>query len=153
MTILIHFLLSLGAVFGFCSIFKIPKKAIVPCMIIGAAGWAVFKYVVAILGMSNVLGCLFGALVVAALSEACARIFKDASTIFVLPGILPLVPGAGMYYTMRALIAGDYATTISTGTNTIFMAGAIAVAILIVTSLFRVGMVIRGTLSPREFRR
>ncbi len=143
MSLWIHFLLCLGAVSGFCVIFKVPKKAIVPAMIIGALGWVMYKYAVG-LDFAPPLACLLGALVVALLSEAAARIFKDATTIFILPGILPLVPGAGMYYTMRELLNGDYDAMMEVGAETLLMAGAIAVAILMVTSVFRMVQVLRA---------
>ena len=84
-----------------------------------------------------VIACFIGACVVALLSEIFCRIFKEASTVFIIPGILPLVPGAGMYNTMLSLLNQDFAATAEIGTQTILMAGSIAVAILIISSFIR----------------
>ncbi|MDK2810897.1 MAG: hypothetical protein PWR27_1606, partial [Petroclostridium sp.] len=71
------------------------------------------------------------------LSEFFARQFKMPVTIFLTSGIIPLVPGAGLYYTMLELVQNNYAAAISKGVETIFIAGSIAVAIAISSSLFK----------------
>ena len=52
----------------------------------------------------------------------------------IIPGILPLVPGLGLYNTMYSLVQKDYALAVSTGTDTLFKSGGIAIGILIITS-------------------
>jgi Uncharacterized conserved protein len=52
--------------------------------------------------------------------------------------IIPLVPGAGMYYTMFETIKGNLDKTIILGIETISSAGAIAVATVLVSSTIKV---------------
>ena len=121
---------------GFSLIFNIPRRHIIPSAFTGACGWITYQYLLN--GeISTVFACFTGACVVAALSELFCRILKEASTIFIIPGILPLVPGAGMYHTMLSLLNKDFSATADIGTQTLLMAGSIAVAILVVSSFIR----------------
>ena len=52
-------------------------------------------------------------------------------------GILPLVPGGGIYYTMEYCVSGQTSQFIETGIHTFAIAGALAVGVLIVSSLVR----------------
>lgn len=52
-------------------------------------------------------------------------------------GILPLVPGGGIYYTMEYCVSGQTELFIETGIHTFAIAGALAVGVLIVSSLVR----------------
>ncbi len=130
------FLFAFCSTVGFCILFHVPKKHILSASFVGGCGWLAYTYFV-ISGSSNILACFVGSCVVALLSDLFSRAFKDAATIFIIPGILPLVPGANMYYTMLAILDGDIQKTASVGTETILMAGAIAVALLVVASVIK----------------
>lgn len=62
---------------------------------------------------------------------------KAPANIFSLIGIVPLVPGGGLYQTMLALVMDDYSAALSTGVQTMLIAGAIALAIAVVAVFFR----------------
>ena len=69
----------------------------------------------------------------------CARFFsvyhKAPVTVFLLPGIFPLVPGAGIYYTAYYFIQGNNALALSNGISTFKVAVALAVGISLVLSI------------------
>jgi len=113
-----------------------PKKSIYFTGINGAVGWLIYFLFSYYLG-ADVLGSFVGALVVALLSEYSARKFKMPATVFLTSGIIPLVPGAGLYYTMLELVQNNYENAINTGIKTIFISGSIAVAIAISSSIFK----------------
>ena len=71
-------------------------------------------------------------------SAEASRIFKEAMTIFVIPGILCLVPGAKIFYTMEALIRNDIEDMAEIGVQTLLMAGAIAMGLLVMGALIKV---------------
>jgi len=52
-------------------------------------------------------------------------------------GILPFVPGGGIYYTMEYCLSGNTQLFLSTGIHTFGVAGAVAVGILLVSSVTR----------------
>ena len=60
---------------------------------------------------------------------------KTPVTVFLICGIFPLVPGAGIYYTAYYFIMGDNAMALSKGIETIKIAVAIALAIVFVFSM------------------
>lgn len=130
------FLFAFFSTVGFSILFHVPKKLLAAAGLVGALGWLTYTYVI-VSGSGNILACFVGSCVVALISDLFARVFKDAATIFIIPGILPLVPGAGMYFTMLAILEGDVDKTASVGTETMMMAGSIAVALLVVASVIK----------------
>ena len=123
-----QFLLALFATLGFAVIFRVPVRHIPACVIVGALGW--ITYLVSDYSMNSpVMGCFFGACMVGLCSFIAARIFKEAMTIFIIPGILCLVPGAKIFYTMEALLRNDVQDMAEIGVQTLMMAGAIALGL------------------------
>lgn len=125
-----QFIYSFIATLGFSILFSIPKNSIIKSGFTGALGWIVNTVVSNILG-SQVIGIFCGALTVGLLGEILAKYFKKPATIYIIPGIVPLVPGAGMYYTMLALTEKRFYDAASIGTETIFIAVAIAIGIIL----------------------
>ena len=72
-----------------------------------------------------------------------ARLLKAPATIFIIIGCFPLVPGKGIYQTMLYLIQGNNDLFVSSLLNTIAIAFALALAILLVSTLFKVIKVIK----------
>ena len=56
-------------------------------------------------------------------------------TVFLLTGIFPLVPGAGIYYSAYYFIQGDNALALANGISTFKIAVALAVGIALVLCL------------------
>lgn len=84
---------------------------------------------------SDLAQYLISTIVVSAYAEVMARVFKAPVTGFLTIGILPLVPGGGIYYTMEYCVSGQTSQFIETGIHTFAIAGALAVGVLIVSSL------------------
>ena len=66
-----------------------------------------------------------------------ARIFKTPVTTFVVCALIPLVPGSGMYYTMREAVAGNISKSLELGLNTLASAGTLALGVLFVSTITR----------------
>lgn len=135
--LLIQFIYALFATCGFCIIFRIPLKKIPICMLVGSLCWVCYQVVI-FYGASEVIACFIASCSAGLFSDICSRIFKEASTLFIIPGILCLVPGSKIYYTMAALLEHDIEKAASIGTQTLLMAGAIAVGLLIIGALIKV---------------
>ena len=71
-------------------------------------------------------------------SEVLARRLKQPAIIFVIPGILPLVPGVGLYQTVYAIMFKKYSIAATVGTKSVIVSIGIALGILVVASLSRV---------------
>ncbi|NMA86132.1 MAG: threonine/serine exporter [Tissierellia bacterium] len=130
------FVFSYLSTIGFAVLFGIPKNSIIKSGFVGAFGWVTFYFTSLYLD-SNITGTFFAAIVVGTLGELFARYFKKPATVYIIPGIVPLVPGAGMYYTMLALVEKDFLLAANNGTETFFIAAAISIGIIISTSLSR----------------
>ena len=90
------------------------------------------------MGCGIAIACFFGACTVGLTSDIASRICKEAATIFVIPGVLPLVPGAGTYYTMLAVVEGNLDQAAAKGIETLAMAGAIALGLLVMGTIFQI---------------
>ena len=77
---------------------------------------------------------------------------KYPAIIFVIPGILPLIPGLGLYNTMLSLVEGNYTNAISVGTNALFVSASIAMGILLITSLVKTYYIIRFKINNKKIQ-
>ena len=137
----LHFIISLIGTLGFCILFHVPPRHMAPASIGGALGWITFVYFTGN-GSSGIAACFLGACVISAIAEFFSRAGKEPTALFIVPGIIPLVPGAPLYYTMRGLLDNDFEVAAKLGTEALFMAGSIAIALLLVASITRILMVI-----------
>lgn len=125
------------AVLAFAIIFNVPKKFLFYCGIAGAGGW--FIYLLLSESLKGGFSAVFVAAMLAALlSHVFARIFKAPVTIFLIPGILPLVPGVGMYRIVYYMIIGEGSMSSHYFNYTLQSAGAIAIAIFVMDTFFKI---------------
>ncbi|QCX33318.1 threonine/serine exporter [Caloramator sp. E03] len=123
---------------SFCGgiIFNIQKKNLVWAGVCGGLSWityiSIYKYTNGV-----VFSTFIGAIVVGFYSETMARILKTPAFVFSIPGIFPLVPGAGAYFTVLYLVNNNYSSAAVKAVETVAIAGAIAFGILFTTTLFQ----------------
>ncbi|MBQ1215624.1 MAG: threonine/serine exporter family protein [Firmicutes bacterium] len=141
---LLQFIAGIGSTVGYALIFNQPRRHLIPTGLIGAAGWILYLVAVEV-GYGDAFASFLSAFLVTFLSQIAARVFKDPVMVFCIPGIMPIVPGAGMYRTMRAFVTHETALAAATGYATISMAGAIALGLLAATSLFQVMTAVNRT--------
>lgn len=135
MDILELFLIFISSI-AFSIIFNSPRKVLLFCGLNGLIGWVVFRYFYNY-GISANMAIFFASVVVALFSEIMARVLRQPVTIFVIPSIIPLVPGGTAYQTMLAFVKGDYNQGISYGTDTLLAAGSIAAGLAFLTISIR----------------
>ena len=73
-----------------------------------------------------------------------ARVRKCPVTPYLVLTVFPLLPGAGIYYTMSLGLGGSMNAAVAKGFETAGVAGSLAVGILLVSTLFRLLTVWRG---------
>ncbi|RKD28851.1 hypothetical protein BET03_06855 [Thermohalobacter berrensis] len=122
---------------GFGVLFNIPRNCIVKSGIVGTLGWLVYLQIIEFT-TSTIAGAFWGAITVGIIGEVFARVFKKPVTVFIVPGIVPLVPGAGMYYTMLAITEKRFIDAANLGSETLFIAASIASGIIISSSLSKI---------------
>ena len=121
-----------AAALSYC--LNISRYNIVWGALVGGLGWATYTAFLPASGVADNRAYFFGALIVAILSEVLARVQKKPATIYLVPGLLPLVPGGGMFETMEATVKGNLEEALLMGFSTLTCAGAIALAIALATS-------------------
>lgn len=132
--IFIHFISAFIAVVSFSINLEIPKKYIIIVGIVGALGW--ITYIICdYFELSNVLSYFISALVVAILSMILSKLLDAVSTIFLIPGILPIVPGLAMYKMVYFFINNDLQESAYQLLQAILITGGIALAIFITESI------------------
>lgn len=135
-SVFFHFLFSAISTAGFAVFLNAPISSLLPAGITGGIGWALYYYFMT-LTSNSIISNFIAAIVVSSISEILARKLKQPAILFVIPGIIPLVPGLGMYNTMLDLVQKNYDIAISTGTDVLFVGGAISLGVLVMTSLAR----------------
>ncbi len=137
MTLFLQFVFSLIAMLGFCVMFHVPVRHIPAAAFIGSAGWFLYQLCL-FLHVSTIISCFLASCTVGLMSDIASRLLKDAATIFIIPGILCLVPGSGMYNTMLALVNGNLSQAAATGSRTLMLAGSIALGLLVISAAIRI---------------
>jgi len=121
---------------GFGVLFNIRGRKLILAGLGGGIGWLV--YMISLNSWDSSLFAFFLATVLAATySEIFAKWVNAPVSTFIICGIIPLVPGGGMYYTILAIIQGDVQKSINNGIKTLAISGTIAVAIFSVSIIAR----------------
>ena len=122
---------------GFAVLFNIPRRSIVGASFCGAAGWYFYLLLINV-PLSPIWASFSGALVIGLLGEIFAKISKKPATIYVIPGIIVLVPGYGFYESMHLLTQQKYMEATRIGSEAFFIAIAIACGIILATSIMKI---------------
>ena len=133
---IIQTLVSFMASLGFGVIFNIKGKNLIFAALGGGLSWSFYLFF-SRFNMSDVLSLFLSSVIFSLYSEICARILKTPVTTIVICALIPLVPGAGMYYTMYETITGNVSGAIELGLNTIANAGSLALGVIFVSTIMR----------------
>ncbi|HOQ17148.1 MAG TPA: threonine/serine exporter family protein [Defluviitaleaceae bacterium] len=121
------------ATFFFAILFNVSKKELGYCGLVGSLGWLIYLFIFKWTD-SVIFSNFISALSISIISRILAKLRKMPITIFLIPGIIPLVPGAGMYKTMYAVLNQNFKEAAFYGAQTFEIAGAIAIAIIFISS-------------------
>ncbi len=130
----IQFLLGGAGALCFGILFGIPRRLYLACAADGAVGWLVYRLAV-LWGVGAVTSNLAAALALTLLARVFAVTLKAPVTVFLICGIFPLVPGAGIYYTAYYFIQNDNVLMAASGADTLKVAAALAIGISLVLGL------------------
>ena len=130
-------LYSFLACVGFCFVFNIHGPGILICGGGGALGWLIYL-LTDFVTSSLMLRFLLAAIVITLYSEIMARIRRCPVTGYLVIALLPLVPGGGIYETMRFCVQGDTQQFLSALVSTFGIAGALALGTVLGSSALRI---------------
>ena len=121
---------------GFGLMFNIHGHGIPLAMLGSVISWLVCSLMMR-LGLAEPMCYLIAAAVSSLYAEILARIRKYPATSYLLCALVPLIPGAGIYYTMDYIRRGMAAEAYTKGMATAYIAGAMAVGVLLISTVFR----------------
>ncbi len=137
MPLYIHTILSFISCLGFGILFTVQKRTLLLAAVNGAIGWTILLSLDTP-QVSYIFANLLSALVVGILAEIFAIIQKTPATGFIVIGVIPLVPGFRIYRSMLYFVRNELDKGIAEGVHASFMAVAIAVGIILATSMTRI---------------
>ena len=113
--------------FAFAILFGVPRQQYATCGIIGAIGWAAFLIMTRAGIAGTMVSITFSTVLICLMSRMVAVWDKCPSTVYLLCGIFPLVPGAGIFWFTYYLVGEKFRLSMTTGFN----AGMAAIAIVL----------------------
>ena len=132
---------ALLACVGFGLIYNIHGVGILICGLGSGLGWLAYQISMG-LGTGDIFAAFAAAVVIGTYSECMARVRRCPVTGYLQVALLPLVPGAGVYYAMCSCVEGDTQAFLSELLHTFGMAAALSVGAMLASSVLR-------TLLPR----
>ena len=140
----------LGAL-GFSVLFNVRGLKLFLAALGGAMSWSIFLLMEP-LWSSEPLRYFVSAFAIAVYAEIFARVLKTPATTFLIPSLIPHIPGGSLYHTMRYGLDRQWSACLSQAFYTLKLAMALALGIIAVLSLLGVVNVILNKLWLRKFQ-
>ena len=139
--LLIQTLTAAVATVGFSLLFGVPARYYPSCAMIGGVGWLAYLL---LLPYSSVSIATFAATVIVILLSRWFAVREHCPVpIFLISGIIPLVPGAGIYRAAYYTVTNQLYLAVQTGFDAVKVAVAIVLGIVFVfeipQAVFRIG--------------
>ena len=127
----IQLLAALVSTAGFCLLYHIRAQLVPFSALGGVLSWG-FYLLLERADAAPFYPVLFSGVFTAVYSELMAKCVRAPATIFLIPALIPLVPGGSLYYTMLALVERDEARFRQQGMLTLQWVVALAAGISLV---------------------
>ena len=113
-----QFFLAAAGTLSFAILFACPRRCLPYCALVGAVGWLGYE-LLTLLGADAATASLLAVIPLTILTRVFAVTKKTPVTVFLLSGIFPLVPGAGIYYTAYYFIQNENTLALAKGISTL----------------------------------
>ncbi|MBM7617611.1 uncharacterized membrane protein YjjB (DUF3815 family) [Weissella uvarum] len=127
---LIQLVFSYLATVSFGLFINVPRKALNAAGISGAMGWMVYWFAVQA-NLSDIFANFFGGLTVGLIGLVLSQRKRIPSTIFNIPGLVPLVPGASAYQALVMIMSGNVVKANEKIFQVLMIGGAIAMGYVV----------------------
>ena len=142
-TVWIPLISSFIGSFGFGLIFNVERKHLVYVAFGGFLTWGVFLLCSQTFALGVLLSTILAAVICQIYAEVLARLFKAPTTVFFIPGIVPLIPGGSLYNTMYAAVFQNWAEVQEYGVQTLLGTLGIAIGLSAVSGVLYVIMALK----------
>ena len=127
---LIQILAATIGSFGFAILFNVRGNKLIAVAVGGCLSWSSFLTLNFFIGSEPI--CYFiVALEISLYAEIMARVLKSPATVFIAPSLIPLVPGASLYYTVASAFDKNTDLFVEKGLSTLTLAAALAIGIIV----------------------
>ena len=120
---------------AFASLFGVPRAQYTAAGLVGAVGWCLYLVLVRYAGLGPVLAIVLSSVLICVLARMFAIWQKCPAQVFLLCGIFPLVPGAGIFWCTYYLVSGQLSLAMTTGFGAAKAAVAIVLGIILAMEL------------------
>lgn len=128
--------MSFFASICFGIIFQVRGRKLLFAGLGGLLGWLIYLLGAFPFPSSAIPRFFFATVGITIFSEWCARAMRAPVSVFLVVALIPLVPGSGIYQTMIYCIRGQTSQAVRACVNTVGIAGALAMGIVMVSSVF-----------------
>ena len=135
--IISHVVCSFLGTVAFAVMFNIPAKYYLSGGLTGVAGWMMYMFLTEGIHLSSAMATFWGTFVVVLISRMLTVRLRCPITVFLIAGIIPLVPGARVYFMAYHLMIGELSMAVSYGMNAVKLAFAIVLGIVFVVAIPR----------------
>lgn len=128
----------IAAVIGtmaFALLFGVPRKYYVSCGTVGGIGWFIYLLLTTRFQLTITESTFCATVVVVLISRFLAVKDHCPTLIFSVPGIFPLIPGGGIYWTAHYVVLNEYGKALESGAGALKAAFALVLGIIVVFEL------------------
>ncbi len=122
---------------GFALLFQLRKGLLVAASLGGLLNWGTYLLMDHFVG-EGFIACFVAAAAAVVYCEIAARVLKAPVTLFLVPAIIPSVPGSGLFYTMSSIVSQDWSEAKEFGLKTAEFTLGIAAGICLSVVVFSI---------------
>ena len=126
-----QFIAAFLGTLAFAILYEVQTRIYFVCGLVGAIGWLVYLIAFNFFSIQESVAIFISAFIVVCISRFSGIIFRCPATMFLVPGIFPLVPGVKVYETFDAYMRNDASDINTFSRGTTLIAIAIVLAILL----------------------
>ena len=146
---IISLISSLVVSVTFAIIFRTKPRHLPYAGVCGMITYLIY-YTCDFFGMPLFVSAFLSTMFTGIFAETAARILRAPALIYILAGVIPTVPGASLYYTMRDVISEKFATAVDHLTAAIEVGLGIAGGIVAVSLVYRLALDLISSVKKRR---
>ena len=150
-TAILQICMSTIGSFGFSILYHIRGRKLLLAALGGGISWAIYLALAPVLPGESIRYFLC-ACFVAFYAEILARLLKTPATTFLIPSMIPHIPGGSLYTTMRYALEKQWQLCLNQAFNTFKLALALALGFVAVLMVFNVIGVLRSRKNKEAIR-
>ncbi len=120
---------------AFAVLFGVPRKYYVLCGVSGVLGWILYMILARYAGFTPPAATLFATMLVVLSARWFSVLDRCPAIVFLLCGIFPLVPGAGVFWTSYYVVSDQLRLALSSGFMAVKVTIAIVLGIILISEL------------------